>query len=117
MKFEISLENIKFYAFHGVDPQEGKVGNEFEVFIKVTLPVGCDFEEENLESTISYADLYEIVKKEMAIPSKLLESVAYRIKKTITGSYPQIEGGEISIRKVTPPISGIIGSACVKLIF
>ena len=31
----ILLENVKFYAFHGVLPQERKVGNDYQVSLRI----------------------------------------------------------------------------------
>ena len=117
----VSLENLSFFAHHGVMSQENIVGNEFIVTLHVYLDpsriekdVTGDQSEEFLEHTVSYADLYEIVENVMKIPCQLLETVALRTAKAIKLKFPQILGGEIKICKLTPPIPGITGSASVS---
>lgn len=117
MEFEISLNNLRFYANHGVLEEETKLGNEFIVDLSVKLLcIEYPFPDE-LRSTVSYADLYEIVVEEMKQPRKLLENVAYSIVSRIREKYKQVNGGFIRIEKVRPPIPGMIGSASVRLNF
>lgn len=115
--FEISLSDLKFHAFHGVLPQENKVGNEFVVTVTIRIPYSRDILDDNLDATISYADLYEIVAEEMHSPKKLLETVAARIAGKIKAKWNQVLGGKITICKSTPPINKITGAAEVGLFF
>lgn len=115
--FEISLENLHIFARHGCLPQESLVGNEFVVDIVLRIPFSSDIEDDNIEATISYADVYEIVAEEMGKTCKLLETVASSIHNKLTQRWPQILSGKISICKTKPPIRGIDGSAKVSLIF
>ncbi len=116
-EFEITLADLKFYAYHGVLPQETKVGNEFSVSVTVKIPYKDEILDDNLEATISYADVYEIVAEEMKTPRKLLETVAAHIRKRIMAEWKQISSGSITICKSTPPINGISGIAKVVLNF
>lgn len=117
MKFEISLNNLQFYAYHGVFEEERKIGNEFKVSLSVALPCKIEIENDELSDTVSYADLYSIIADEMKKPHRLLEKVAFEIVKRINREYPEIESGKISIEKVHPPIQGMLGSASVILFF
>lgn len=110
----VNLENCRFFAQHGVMRQEQVSGNEFEVNISVRYLVNGP-NDDNPDSTISYADLYEIAKCEMAKPRKLLETVARAISDRIEESWHWIEDVTVEIRKITPPIPGITGSASVKI--
>ena len=117
MEFKISLDDIRFHAFHGVEDFEREFGNEFRVSLSVNLPYVSEMENDELSHTVSYADLYEIVKEVMATPCKLLETVALKIASKIKTTYPQITGGNISIQKLRPPIKEMLGSASVTLNF
>lgn len=115
--FEICLTDLHFHSHHGVFPQETKVGNEFIVDICIKIPYVDSICDDNLSDTVSYADVYEIVKEEMLQPRKLLECVASRIQSRLEDKCPQIMSGYINICKTTPPVSGITGNALVRLIF
>ncbi len=101
----IEIKGLKIYAHHGVDPQETLVGNNFEVDITLEFPCEHAMRTDRLDLTISYAEVIDIVKAEMAFPSKLIENVVYRIYEALTYRYTQISSGRIAIYKLTPPIS------------
>lgn len=117
MEFEISLVNLSFYAFHGVFEEEKKTGNTFIVNLSVFVDVNPESFTDEVSSTVSYADLFEIIKKEMIVPANLLESVLLRISKEIKVNFPGVKRGKISIEKKHPPIPGMIGQAVVALNF
>ena len=116
MESYILLENIVFYANHGVFLQENLVGNEYVVNLKMKLDLGKAGMTDNLDDTVSYADVYNIIKKEMEVPSKLLEHVAKRMILSIKGRFPQIDEIEVKLSKRNPPIGGQLDYASVVLI-
>ena len=59
----------------------GQVGNTFIVDLILTAPLENAVWSDDLSDTINYATVYETVKAEMAIPSRLLEHAAGRILK------------------------------------
>lgn len=103
MECSVRLENLRFYAYHGVMEQERRVGNEFEVTLEVYYPFENALKSDELEDTLNYAALYAIVEREMAEPSKLLERVAGRIIEAINKEFPAVSGGNIKISKLHPP--------------
>jgi len=116
MESYILLENVVFYAHHGVYEQETCVGNVYIVNLKIKLDLQKAAVTDNLEDTVSYADVYETVKREMEIPSRLLEHVAKRIILSIKSQFPQIKQVEIKLSKRNPPIGGQMDYASVILI-
>lgn len=106
----ITIKGLRIYAYHGVFPQENRVGNYFSVdtVLRFTCPEAVN--NDSLDSTINYADVVEIIKTEMAKPSKLIEHVTGRIQHAVSDKYPQITGGEISVTKIRPPLSAELES-------
>ncbi|MDO5664250.1 MAG: dihydroneopterin aldolase [Bacteroidia bacterium] len=106
MQTFIRLKNMHFYAYHGVLPQEKIVGNKFVVNVKFTADVSKSFETDHVDDTVNYAEIYDLVKTEMSIPSQLIEHVAGRIFSKIKESFPQINALEVRLAKLNPPVSG-----------
>ena len=104
----ICLHEVRFYAFHGVMPQERSVGGEFLVSVKVGYPLEKAMSSDDVADTLNYAALYELVKKEMMLPSSLLEHVMGRIVEAIEKAFPEVASVEVKIKKVNPPM----GSDC-----
>ena len=115
MKTSIFLDEVRFHAFHGVMPQERAVGADFTVWLKV----GYDFvkaaENADLTDTISYADLYEVVRAEMDKPSQLLEHVALRIVKAVAARWPRIDTIDLRLAKDNPPMGADCKGAGVEI--
>ena len=63
-----------------------------------------------LESTVDYVSIYNVLKKEMDSPSKLLEVVLERIIKGIKKIDKNIDSIDVSIKKLSPPIGGNVDS-------
>lgn len=116
MKSYILLENVIFYARHGVFEQETRVGNIFTVNLKIEVDMEKSCKSDELEDTVSYAGIYDIVKNEINIPSKLLEHAAFRIMRRLKDRYTQIGTVELKLSKRNPPIGGQLDCASVLLI-
>lgn len=116
METYILLENVRLYAYHGVGEQERIVGNHYLINLKIKINVMDAVRSDSLEDTISYADVFEIVKKEMTIPSKLLEHVAGRIISALRKTYPAIGNIELKLSKNNPPMGADMDYASVLII-
>lgn len=102
---EIYIDSLRCHAFHGVLPQEQKIGNDYVLNVTVTYPILCACQSDEVSDTMSYADLAEVIKAEMSVPSKLLEHVAYRICTAILERFPKTEKVRLNIEKIAPPMS------------
>ncbi len=107
-KSKICLEKMLFYAYHGCLKQERTVGNTYQVDLELTVDLFQAAESDNLNDTINYAIVYELVKEEMAIPSDLLEHVGGRIMERLFHTFPMLHAVKISVYKQKPPIAGDI---------
>lgn len=113
---KIYLKNVRFHAYHGVLLQETQVGNDYVVNLDVSYDFSRAMETDELAGTLNYAELYELVKQEMGIPSKLLEHVAGRIGKRLFAEYPTIQKIQLAITKVNPPFGADCDGAGVEVV-
>lgn len=111
----ISLEGLRLQAQHGVMPQERRVGATFRVDLQVGWPRTEALRSDRLSDTVSYADLYEIVKREMKVPSQLIEHVAGRIAQAIANDYPDYRWLRLKITKLNPPIGADCEGASIEI--
>jgi dihydroneopterin aldolase len=112
-EFTIELKQLYFFSFHGLYEEERKVGGEFSVdlFVKYIREQNVS----NIEETVNYAILYEIVKTEMNQPRDLLETITQSIAEKIHQAFPIAKEMEICIQKKHPPIIGFTGTVGVRL--
>lgn len=102
----IEVCNIKTYSFHGANPIEQKVGQWYIVNITVKGDFSQAIINDDLNETIDYSAINDIVQKEMKIPSKLIEHLAGRIQQKLITTFTKIKGGQVKITKLSPPIIG-----------
>ena len=112
----IFLENVRFHAFHGVLEQEQTVGNDYLINLTVDYDFSAAMQTDELTGTVNYADLFELLKEEMATPSRLLEHVAGRISKRILAEYPLVSKIQLRITKVNPPMGADCDGAGVEVV-
>ncbi len=114
--FNIELKELRFHAGHGIYMGEAEAGSEFEV--DATLEFETVTHVTELEQTVSYADVYAIIRQRMAIPVGLLENVAQDIAAAVHELDKRVKKITISIRKLNPPIenfSGTVGITCAVI--
>ena len=115
MTGKVALEGLEFHAYHGVYPHERSSGNKFEVDIFVETEFADSAFHDDLSGTINYEVLYEIVKEEMAKPSKLLETVGNAIAELSLNTFVEARTVEVRISKFNPPIGGVCKKATVTV--
>ncbi len=111
----IEINGLRLYAHHGVMPQENTVGNRFEVTAHLTYPVDDAIVNDDIASTLNYAEAIEVIKAEMSKPSRLLEHVAWRIAKALGERFGMIKSGSVQVKKLNPPCGSELDSTAVTL--
>ena len=111
----IRLNDIRLYAYHGVLEEERIAGAWFLVQLATRGDFVRAMEEDMLEATVNYAEMASVVKREMAIPSRLLEHVAWRIGTSILQEVRGVEEIEVTVHKEHPPVCVECASASVTV--
>ncbi len=114
-QLSISLNNVRFRAFHGLYPEERQKGNDFVVNMTVwyNAPASGIL---LLSETIDYASLFAIIDSIMKKPVDLLETLVQSIADDTHRSFAQITDIRVSVEKLNPPIDQFEGSAAVSFI-
>ena len=113
----IILTGLQFYGFHGVNPEERRLGQPFVVDLEAELDLSVPATSDNLEDTVSYTELYRAVKAVMeGEPRNLLESVAGTIAGAVLERHLKIGAVRVRVQKPRPPIKGsVIEVAAVEI--
>jgi dihydroneopterin aldolase len=109
----IHLYNLRFYGHHGVFEEEKILGNEYEVNISVGFEPAA-FPVMHIDETIDYTVVYQLVKARMAVPTRLLETIATELAAEIRSKYSQAGKISISIKKLYPPVNNFEGAVGVS---
>ena len=111
----ISIEGMEFFAYHGCFKEEQVIGTKFSIDLFMEVNTKEAEQSDQLEDTVNYQAVYQLVKEEMESKSNLLEHVGRRVLESIRESFPQIEGAKIKIRKLNPPLGGKMDFVSLEL--
>lgn len=111
----IQLRGLRFHAYHGVVAQERLVGNDYEIDLRLHVDVSCAVRSDDVADTVNYAEVYEVVRRQMSTPSNLVEHVAGRIAQALLVQWPQVADVTIVLTKRNPPMSADCQGAGVEL--
>jgi 7,8-dihydroneopterin aldolase/epimerase/oxygenase len=111
----IQLNQLRFFAHHGLYEEERKVTNEFIVDLEVSLDEPAATVSK-MSETVNYVKLYEIVKKHMLKTADLLETLAMVIAEDIHASHGLVKKVSITITKKYPPVINFSGNVAVRLV-
>ena len=113
----IILTGLQFYGFHGANPEERSLGQQFVVDLEAELDLTAPSKSDRLEDTVSYTELYRAVKAVLeGEPCNLLETAAGTIADKVLVLHPQIDAIRVRVQKPRPPIKGsVIEAAAVEI--
>ena len=115
MKGTVKVENLKIFGYHGCMEEEEIIGSDYIVNIKAYCILSEKAFSDDITETVNYVDLARIAEREMAVRSKLLESVAKRITISCMKEIALIEEVFVSISKVCPPINADVETVTVEI--
>lgn len=111
----ISIEDMRFFAYHGCYAEEAKVGRQFRVDLFFETDTTTSEKTDKLDDTVNYREVYYMIQDEMSKRSHLLEHVARRILDRLAKEFPNVMGAEVTVSKLHPPVDGQVGSVSVTL--
>ncbi len=114
---KIFVRGLALHARHGVNKEEQILGQRFILHLAVWLDFSLSCKTDNVEDTISYADIVSVAEK--AFTSEwfyLLEKGADKISQALFMAFPRVQKVEITIEKPGAPIASVFDTVGVTLI-
>ncbi|MCH7724080.1 MAG: dihydroneopterin aldolase [Bacteroidetes bacterium] len=110
----IKIKNATFYGYHGVRSEEQSVGGKFEADVDIYTDFSEAAEEDNLDKTIDYHEVYSFMYH-LALEQKyyLIESLASKIADELLMKFDRISKIVVRVRKNNPPLGGVVD--CVEI--
>ena len=109
------MDDMRFYACHGVMEQERRVGGDYSVTLTVEVDLADAARTDDVADTVNYAELYAVVEQEMAVPSQLLEHVAARIGRRVLETFDKVTAATVKVTKLNPPMGADCKGASVEI--
>ena len=114
-KDKIILKGMGFYGHHGWLPAEQDLGQWFEMDLELTLDLSAAGESDDLEKSLSYAEVYDKIKALAEGPSfSLIEALAAGVIK-ICFEFEQVQRAKVVLKKPQVPLGGPLDYAAVEM--
>lgn len=114
--YTITLKNCAFFARHGVLDQENTLGQRFFVDAAMEVDAGDALETDLVEQTVDYGLAFSLIERIVTGQQrKLIETLAFDIAKALCARFPQIRRAEITVRKPSAPVQGVLDHAEVRV--
>lgn len=113
---KIHIEGMMFYGTHGYLPEENRLGQRFLVDLTLEYDLKKAALKDRLDLSINYADVYEVVRKEVEQTEvKLIETLAENIAQRVLEQFP-VQQVFVKVKKPNPPIKDFHGSVSVEMV-
>lgn len=114
---EVFLEGLRFYAYHGVNPEERVQGQRFLVDIRLVADLRAAGEADDLARTLNYSTAYKRVRSIVeGEPRNLIEAVAEEIAAALLADFPDAAAVTVTVRKPEVALKGaILDAAGVRI--
>lgn len=110
------INGMSFYGFHGLLPEENKLGQRFKVDLELYLDLRKPGKSDQMDDSVHYGEVYQVVKSIVEGEAKhLIEAVAETIAETLFEHFPIIEACLVKVIKPDPPIPGHYESVAVEI--
>ncbi|RKP45395.1 dihydroneopterin aldolase [Cohnella endophytica] len=98
------LKRMVFYGYHGVYPEENKLGQKYYVDLDLIMNLQRAAQSDDVADTVNYAEIHALVKGIVeGPPVKLIETLAEKIASAVLGTYTSIIKATVSVTKPNPP--------------
>lgn len=115
MADKIVLTGMRFYGYHGVYPEESRLGQSFLVDVELHADLRPAGLRDDLRQTIDYGQVYATVKAIIeGRPFKLIEAVAEHVAARVLEGFPVTEV-VVRVHKPKAPIPGSIDCVTVEV--
>ncbi|UII56037.1 dihydroneopterin aldolase [Cytobacillus spongiae] len=113
---KIYVNDMEFFGYHGVFPEETRLGQRFRVNLVVETDLRKAGESDDLNDSINYGELYNMTREIVeGKPYKLVETVAEKVAGEILQHYSSIHQLTVKVIKPDPPIPGHYKSVAVEI--
>ncbi|MFD0717159.1 dihydroneopterin aldolase [Paenibacillus sp. GCM10027626] len=113
---KIRMQGMRFYGYHGVYPEENKLGQQYKVDVELHLDLSKAAAEDDLTATVNYAEAYTVIKQIVeGPPFQLIEALAGSIASRLLDIYTSVNEVTVRVTKPNPPFEVYFDGVVVEL--
>ncbi|MFD2923477.1 dihydroneopterin aldolase [Halobacillus naozhouensis] len=113
---KIYLNGMEFWGYHGLFPEENKLGQRFYVDLELELDLKPAAQKDDMDQSINYGEIYEVTKTVVeGEAAKLVETIAEQLAQQLLQSFSLLEACRVKVTKPDPPIPGHYKSVAIDI--
>lgn len=113
---KIYVNQMEFWGYHGLFPEENKLGQRFYVDLELELDLKPASQSDDMTRSIDYGAIYEVTKELIEGKAyRLVETVAEKISTRLFDEFTLLEGCLVKVYKPDPPIPGHYKSVAIEI--
>ncbi|TFB21017.1 dihydroneopterin aldolase [Filobacillus milosensis] len=113
---KIIVKDMMFYGYHGLYPEENKLGQRFTVSVELMTALKKAGETDDMNDSIHYGQVYQLVQKIVEGEAKnLVEAVAEDIAHQLFDQFDKLEACTVKVDKPGPPIPGYYDKVAIEI--
>lgn len=106
---KLSLNNLQFYAYHGVKSEEQSLGGRYQVDADIWYNPMSAVISDDVAKAVNYEEIVFGINELVNGDSyNLIETLCYEISQEILERFPLIEKVTVRVRKLSVPLKHII---------
>ncbi|UOQ44652.1 dihydroneopterin aldolase [Halobacillus salinarum] len=113
---KIYVNQMEFWGYHGLFPEENKLGQRFYVDLELELDLKPAAESDDMTKSIDYGAIYELTKSVVeGEAKKLVETVAEQLSRELLAAFERLQACKVKVIKPDPPIPGHYKSVAIEI--
>lgn len=113
---KIIINNLHIYAYHGVNEEERRDGQNFYLDITAFLDASVPCVTDRVEDTVSYSSMIKkIVPAFTAEKYDLIEKAAQVVADCVLDNFEKVQAVEVTLRKPEAPVKAGFGYVAVQI--
>ncbi|GGF35537.1 7,8-dihydroneopterin aldolase [Halobacillus andaensis] len=113
---QIQLNGMEFWGYHGLFPEENKLGQRFYVDLELEMDLQPAGHSDDMTQSIDYGEVYQITKRVVEGETRnLVEAVAEHLADELLQYFSQLEACRVKVTKPDPPIPGHYQSVAIDI--
>jgi len=113
---KILLKGLRLFAYHGVNPEEKRDGQEFVLDITLYADLSQARQSDRLEDTVNYAAVRKTVQRAFTgAKYDLIERAAEAVCGAVLEGFPQVEEITLLLKKPQAPMDAVFDYVAVEV--
>ncbi|MDR2817180.1 MAG: dihydroneopterin aldolase [Oscillospiraceae bacterium] len=114
---EIVIKGLKVFAYHGVNPEEKRNGQNFIFDLRIYADLSLPRKTDGVSDTIDYSKaVHTVIKTATEKSYNLIEKVADRVAEQLLADFADIARVDVLVKKPQAPIEADFDYVAVEIV-